>query len=127
MLKELLLKERERVASFLLAELDKETPGRRPGVDIEEREEDTEARHPQLLQPLHRHLLGALQVRLHLLHEVQRLLLEVGVVRQVVAHSVEGGVGQRVLQVVGPANTSGGLAGSLVGLPLEERPQQCHH
>ena len=41
--------------------------------------------------------LGALQVRLHLLHEVQRLLLEVGVVRQVVADSVEGGVGQRVL------------------------------
>ena len=95
----------ERVDSFLFAELEKETPGCCPGVDIEERQEDTQSRQPQLLQPLHRHLLGALQVGLHLLHEVQRLLLQVGVVGQVVAHCVEGRVGQGVAEVVGPANT----------------------
>lgn len=119
-----MLRERERVVSVLLAELDKETPGCCPGVDIEERQENTQPGHPQLLQPLHRHLLGALQVRLHLLHEVQRLLLEVGVVRQVVAHSVEGGVGQRVTEVVGPANTSRVLAGSLGDLLVQS--QRCH-
>ena len=88
--------------SSLLAELDKETPGRGPCVEVEQGQDHTQSRHHQVLHPLRCDVLRPLQVGLDVLHEVHGLLLQVGVLGQVVADGVESRVGQRVLYGIRP-------------------------